>query len=82
MKTHLIRIGNSSGVRLPKPLIDQAGLTDEVEIRVEGSAIIIERAATLREGWAEAAQKMHALGEDVLLDPIIATEFDEKEWEW
>jgi antitoxin MazE len=77
MKTHLVRIGNSRGVRLPKPLIDQAGLIDEVEIRVEGRAIIIERAASLREGWAEAAQKMHALGEDVLLDPVTATEIDE-----
>ena len=82
MKTHLVRIGNSRGIRLPKPLIDQAGLTNEVEIRVEGGAIIIERAATPREGWAEAAKEMHTRGEDVLIDPVISTEFDENEWEW
>lgn len=81
MKTHLVRIGNSRGIRLPKPLIDQVGLTDEVEIRVEGNAIIIERASS-REGWAEAAQRMHAHGEDELLDPIVPTEFDDNEWEW
>ena len=72
MRTRLVRIGNSRGVRLPKPLIDQAGLTDEVDIRVEGSAIIIERAAAPREGWAEAAKEMHARGEDGLLDPFLS----------
>jgi antitoxin MazE len=82
MKTRLVRIGNSRGVRLPKPLIEQAGLTDEVEIRVEGQAIVIERAAAPREGWAKAAKEMHAQGEDDLLDPVVPTEFDENEWEW
>ena len=82
MKTRLVQIGNSRGIRLPKPLIDQAGLTDEVEIRLEGHAIIIERANRPRAGWAEAAKTMHERGEDVLLDPVMMTEFDENEWEW
>ncbi len=29
----LVQIGNSRGVRIPKPLIEEAGLTDEVELR-------------------------------------------------
>ncbi len=82
MKTHLVRIGNSRGVRLPKPLIEQAGLTDEVNIRLEGHAIVIERVAGLRAGWAEAAKAMHAKEEDVPLDETIPTQFDEIEWEW
>lgn len=82
MKTHLIQIGNSRGIRLPKPLIEQAGLTEEVEIRVEGHAIIIEPVSTPRAGWAEAAKEMHARGEDELLDSVLATEFDQHEWEW
>ena len=82
MKTRLVQIGNSRGIRLPKPLIEQAGLTDEVEIRLEGHAIIIERAKTPRAGWAEAAKNMHERGEDDLLDPVTITEFDEHEWEW
>ena len=32
MKARLVRIGNSRGLRLPKPLIEEAGLKDEVEI--------------------------------------------------
>jgi len=58
MKTHLVRIGNSRGVRLPKPLIAQAGLTQEVELRVQGGAIVIARVTTPRSGWADAARKM------------------------
>jgi antitoxin MazE len=82
MKTRLIRIGNSRGVRLPKPLIAEAGLTDEVEIRVQAGAIVIEPANTTRAGWAVAAKQMHERGEDRLLDPPVSTNFDENDWEW
>ena len=54
MKARLVRIGNSRGVRLPKPLIEEAGLTDEVEVRVREGAVIIVPAARPRSGWAEA----------------------------
>ena len=82
MKTRLVRIGNSRGVRLPKPLIAQAGLTEEVELHVRDGAIVIERAHTPRAGWAQAAREMHEVDEDSLLDLPAATHFDEKEWEW
>jgi antitoxin MazE len=82
MKTRLIRIGNSRGIRLPKPLIAQAGLTDEVELHFRDGAIVIERASTPRAGWAQAAGEMHERDEDFLLNPPAATHFDEKEWEW
>jgi antitoxin component of MazEF toxin-antitoxin module len=38
MKAHLVRIGNSRGVRLPKTIIAQAGLTDEVELGGAGAS--------------------------------------------
>jgi antitoxin MazE len=82
MKTRLVRIGNSRGVRLPKALIIQAGLTEEVELHVKDGAIVIARAAAPRQGWAEAAQKMHQREEDILFDPPIPTKFDDKDWEW
>jgi antitoxin MazE len=68
MKTRLVRIGNSRGVRLPKPLIEQAGLTDEVELGVRNGAIVIEPAAKPRSGWADAAKLMRARDDDRLLD--------------
>lgn len=82
MKTRLIRIGNSRGVRLPKAIIDQAGLTEEVELGVRDGAVIIARATFARSGWADAARHMHQRGDDQLLAPPVSTRFDEGEWEW
>ena len=82
MKARLVQIGNSRGVRLPKPLIEQAGLTDEVELRLHAGAITIRAASGVRAGWAEAAKVMRARDEDRLLDPPLATRFDDKEWAW
>jgi antitoxin MazE len=82
MKAHLVRIGNSRGIRLPKTIIEQAGLTDEVELGVRDGAVIIARATSARSGWAEAARQMHQRDEDRLLDVPTSTRFDEKEWQW
>jgi len=82
VKTHLVRIGNSRGVRLPKPLIEEAGLTEEVELRVQEGAIIIARAAPARSGWADAARNARQRQEDRLLEGPTPTRFDDEEWEW
>ncbi len=82
MKTRLIRIGNSRGVRLPKTIIAQAGLTDEVELGVRDGAVIIARATSARSGWAAAARQMLQRDEDRLLDAPTPTRFDGKEWQW
>ena len=34
MKAKLIRIGNSKGIRIPKPILEQTGISDEVEMEV------------------------------------------------
>lgn len=82
MKARLVRIGNSRGVRLPKLLIEEVGLSDEVELRVSEGAIVILPTRAQREGWAEAAQTLHERGEPGLLDSPTSTRFDEEEWEW
>ena len=82
MKTHLVRIGNSRGVRVPKPLIEKAGLTEEVELRVQEGAIIIARATSPRSGWADAVREARQREEDLLLEPPTPTLFDYEEWEW
>jgi antitoxin MazE len=82
MKTKLVSMGNSRGVRLPKPLILQAGLTEEVDLRIRDGAIIISRAISLRHGWTDAAKAMRRRGDDTLLDPITSTYFDDREWQW
>ncbi len=82
MKTRLIRIGNSRGVRLPKAVIAQAGLTEVVELAVRDGAVVIARATSARSGWADAAKQMRQRNEDRLLDTPTPTRFDEKEWQW
>jgi antitoxin MazE len=82
MKARIIRIGNSQGVRLPKPLLEQAGLPEDVELHAESGRIIIEGAKVPRAGWAAAAQAARARGDGTLLDPPASTRFDAEEWEW
>lgn len=41
MLTTLISIGNSRGVRIPKPLINESGLGNEVELQVKKGEIRI-----------------------------------------
>jgi antitoxin MazE len=82
MKTRLVRIGNSRGVRLPKAIIAQAGLTEEVELDVQDGTVVIARATSARSGWADAAKQVRQGDEDLLLDPPVPTLFDEKEWKW
>ena len=82
MKARIVRIGNSRGVRLPKPLIAEAGLSEEVEIRARNGVIVISPAARPRAGWAEAARRIRERGEDRLLDAPTGTRFDDEEWKW
>jgi len=81
MKARIVRIGNSRGVRLPKPLIEQAGLGEEVELRVQKGAIVIQATVQPRAGWAEAAQRL-AQEEAGLLDDGMPTRFDRNDWQW
>jgi antitoxin MazE len=82
MKTRLIQIGNSRGIRLPKSIIEQAGLTDEIELRIQDGAIVIARVDRPRVGWAEAATLLLKHKEGCLVDKPIPARFDEEEWEW
>lgn len=68
MKARWVRIGNSRGVRLPKPLIEEAGLREEVEVRIRGGAVIIMPSTRPRAGWAEAARRIRQHEDDRLLD--------------
>jgi len=81
MKARIVRIGNSQGIRIPKPLLEQAGLEDEVELHAERGRIVIATARRARAGWIDAARALRAAGGDVL-DSTGPTAFDRNEWEW
>jgi antitoxin MazE len=59
--------------------LEEAGLTDEVNIHAAPGVLTITPAASPRAGWAEAAA---AVAPDRLLDEPGATRFDDQEWEW
>jgi len=84
MKASIIKIGNSHGIRIPKPIIAQCGFEEEVEISVQNNALIIKSLKSSRKNWDAAFKRMGANGDDQLLDsePFIHTEWDESEWEW
>lgn len=82
MKARIVRIGNSRGIRLPKPLLEEAGLGEDVELRATEGSILISPATGRRTGWAKAAQLLHERGQDHPLDPAAPTRFDQTEWKW
>ncbi len=81
-KTRIVRIGNSRGIRVPKVLLDQAELPDEVELHAEPGQLVIRGVRRPRTGWADAARTMSKQGHDGLLDESIPTRFDRDEWAW
>jgi antitoxin MazE len=81
-KTRIVRIGNSRGIRIPKTLLDEAELPEEVELHAEPGRLVVQAAHHPRSGWAEAAKRMHARGDDQLLDESTPTRFDDEAWEW
>lgn len=82
MKAQIVRIGNSRGIRLPKALLLEAQLEDEVELQAEPSRILISKKAKPRAGWADAARRMRERNDDRLIDLPTPTHFDKKDWKW
>lgn len=82
MKARIVRIGNSRGIRIPKLLIEQTGLSTDVEMVVQGNALVICPLARPRTGWDDAFRGMAAEGDDEPLDETRGTRWDADEWRW
>jgi antitoxin MazE len=81
IKTRIVKIGNSQGLRIPKTLLEQSGINSEVEIEVQANYLIIRPVEQVRKGWKQAFIEMAEKGDDVLLDDINTTEWDDTEWQ-
>lgn len=79
---HIIRIGNSRGVRIPKVWLEQLDLGEEVEMRVQADQLVIRSARRPREGWEEQFCVMRDRGDDQLIEGFPASTWDDREWEW
>jgi antitoxin MazE len=82
MLTKIRRLGNSRGILIPKPLLEQAGLEDQAEILVEGNTLIVRKPRKVpRQGWAEDSKRLAACGDDALIWPEFSNEAD-ADWTW
>ena len=82
LKTQIIPIGNSRGVRIPKVWLDQLDLGPEVEMALQADQIVIRPARQARDGWAAQFSALAASQDDQMLDAALPTEWDEADWEW
>jgi antitoxin MazE len=79
MRAHIVRIGNSKGLRVPKAVLTQLHLESEVELEVAKVALVVRRARCPREGWERAFAKA---GPRPMLDRETPTSFDKSDWQW
>jgi antitoxin MazE len=82
MKTQIIQIGNSQGVRLPKVLLEESGITGDVEIELHTEGILIRNAQRPRSRWNEAFRSMAENEDDEMIDGSPATAFEMTQWQW
>ena len=80
MKTSIIKIGNSKGLRLSKTLIEQYNITDKVELILEKEQIILKPILSPRKNWEKEFKKMNENGEDKLLMNDIFEDENLEEW--
>jgi antitoxin MazE len=84
MRARIVKIGNSQGIRIPKPILEQSGITKDVDIEVENNQIIIRPLLKPRTGWDNAFRKMGENHDDMLIDgdEPISHSWDGTEWQW
>lgn len=84
MKTKIVRIGNSQGIRIPKSVLHQCHLDGPVEVDVQGNQLVVRSASRPRSGWDEAFRTMHQADDDQLLDRERSSpsQWDRGEWRW
>ena len=77
MRIAIRKLGNSQGVIIPKPLLEQAGLKREADMQIENGAIVLRPPRKRRrQGWADASRKISAGGDDRLVWPEFGNEGD------
>jgi antitoxin MazE len=82
MKTQIIQIGNSQGVRIPKVLLEEGRISGEVDIELHKEGILIRNAQKPRAGWNEAFRAMAENEDDEMAGGQTVSSFERKEWQW
>ena len=84
MRARVVKIGNSKGIRIPKTLLDQTGILDDVELEVKHNQIVIRPISDPRRDWEKAFKTMADRGDDVLIngEENLSHSWDDEEWQW
>ncbi|MFM2035433.1 MAG: hypothetical protein RL459_698 [Pseudomonadota bacterium] len=77
MQVSIRKMGNSQGILIPKPILQQLGLSDAADLRVNGDVIEIRPIKrSPREGWAQDSERLAATGDDALQWPEFGNDGD------
>lgn len=81
---HLIRIGNSLGVRIPQAIIQQMGLDNNMKLvfKVTEEGLLISSEKQAREGWEQKFRSLKKQRKNPSLLGEFQNEFDKDKWEW
>jgi|GraSoiStandDraft_46_1057282.scaffolds.fasta_scaffold1666188_2 antitoxin MazE len=82
MKTQIIQIGNSQGIRIPKALLEESGITGDVNLELTDDGILIRNISKPRSGWSDAFRAMAEHDDDSPLENVPTSGFEKKEWQW
>jgi antitoxin MazE len=82
MKSQIIQIGNSQGIRIPKVLLEESGLKGDVDLELHPEGVLIRNIQKPRAGWEEAFKTMAENEDDDLQGADTSTAFEKKEWQW
>jgi antitoxin MazE len=82
MKVNLVKIGNSQGIRIPKPLLEQCAFGSVAELEVRDGALVITPVERGRADWDAAFQAISGGPGELLLAGAGTNAFDREEWEW
>lgn len=82
MKVRIEQIGSARIIRLLQGLLPKARIGDVVELTAEPDRTVTHNTTSPRSGWAKAARRMRAQGEDRLYNALLSTRFDKKDWKW
>ncbi|MGD9588214.1 MAG: AbrB/MazE/SpoVT family DNA-binding domain-containing protein [Pyrinomonadaceae bacterium] len=82
MKAQIIQIGNSQGIRIPKMMLEETGISGEVELQVLPDGILIRNVKKPRGDWDAIFTSLSDSDDDLANTAGAATEFDKKEWQW
>jgi antitoxin MazE len=82
MKCQIIQIGNSQGIRIPKILLEESGISGEVDLELHSEGILIRNIQRPRSGWDDAFKAMAENDEAELTGAVAGTIFDKKDWQW